>query len=211
VSAASFTWKGEEFKRKLHEAVKRGLTDASMVLADGVVNVFGVNHGGVASKPGHPPNTQTGHARKSVGYTKADDDWRSFVGTNVPYLRYLDGGAVIRSRSGKAITIPLSAEAKRMVAAVNGRARSVINALKFDKIRPLRFFKTANGILIVRMASNRSKDRGTGEAFILLTDHATIHARPWAKPAVKRSRDAMERVFVNTAARQMAVRGGRAK
>lgn len=92
MSRVTFTWRGDQFERLVDRAVRKGLSDAAMVLADGVVRIFGVNHGGVPSQPGEPPNSQTGHLRNSVAFVTANQDWQAFVGSNVPYARYLNFG-----------------------------------------------------------------------------------------------------------------------
>ena len=188
------------FVASVRAAANAGLTAAAMALADGMTRTFGSNHGGVTSLPGMPPNSQTGNLRGSIGYTKAEN-LEAQAGTDVKYGAYLEKGAIIRPKNGKAIVIPLSRAAAKLLRDHGGRARSVVNALKFDRAKPLRFIKTKNGLLIARAYGiTKGKAAGTkSEPMFLVTKRAVIKPRPWLRPAYIRSLPQMKINFVRAA------------
>lgn len=188
------------FPAMVRAAANAGLTGAAMALADGMTRTFGSNHGGVTSLPGMPPNSQTGNLRGSIGYRPVEDG-ESRAGTDVKYGAYLEKGAIIRPKNGKAIVIPLSRAAAKLLRDHGGRARSVVNALKFDRAKPLRFIKTKNGLLIAR-AYGITKGRAAGtksEPMFLVTKRAVIKPRPWLRPAYIQSLPQMKINFVRAA------------
>jgi hypothetical protein len=204
---AEITWTGDEFLRAWEKAIPSGLNAAAEVLESEVVDGFGQDHGGKASASGGFPNSQRGVLRNSIQVQRAENALDSaYVGTEVPYGRYLHYGAHIRSRSGGAIVIPLNDEARRMMEQHGGRARSVINALKFDRQRPIFFAKTKSGLLVLR-SLGRTR-HGPAEPFLLITKQAIIKARPWGTLGPARAGPKMESAFVATASAKMAAAGG---
>lgn len=189
------------YEARLFAAMNRGLTDSAIVLADTMVRSFGSNHGGIPSAPGQVPHSQTGGLRNSIGYIEAVNG-ESGAGTTLAYGRFLEVGAHIRPRNGRAIAIPLSPEAKRLSARHGGRVRSIINALKFDKARPMRWVKTRNGVLLL-IAEGRRKNAGW-MPFFLLTKHARLAARPWLRPAFLKASARMQEAFIRRVNQEMS-------
>lgn len=197
----------EQWRRRLltpgSGAIDTGLSAAALRLADVIVRRFGRNHGGVPSMPGGVPNSQSGNLRASIQSTRASGG-TAFVGSSLAYARYLEHGAVVRPRNGRAIVIPLDPGIARQMR--NGvKPRSIINALKFDKSRPLAWVKARTGGIVIMQSRGRGKAK-TMVPLMLLTARSVIAPRPWAKPGVVAARQDMERAFVSAAVQ--AVRGG---
>jgi hypothetical protein len=193
----------EEWRRRLFApgtgAIDRGLSSAARRLADTIVRRFGSNHGGVPSRPGDVPNSQSGNLRASIQSVDATGG-TAFVGSSLAYARHLEHGAVVRPRNGRAIVIPLAPSIARQMR--NGvRPRSIINALKFDKSRPLAWIKAKRGGVIVMQKRGR---KGDMVPLMLLTSRAVIAPRPWAKPGVVAARPAMEQAFIRSARQAVA-------
>lgn len=200
------TWNIEGFKAQLNTAVVAGLDAAGITLQRDMTLIIGRNHGGVASAPGQPPNSQTNRLRSSIRTTRGNDLSVS-VGTNVAYGRHLEYGVTIRAR-GKLLAIPMSKEARAMTAQ-GIKPRSIINAFSFDKSRPLRWIKTkSGGVLIVRehRGTSRAGKGKRSEPLFLLSAKSVIKPRPWMRPALERSKVKMLGEFVRFA--RAASRGG---
>jgi hypothetical protein len=63
--SVTFRWTPEQFKAAVGQAIDKGLKDAAMVGSDIAARQLGTQHGGKPSKPGMPPNSQTGTLRRS--------------------------------------------------------------------------------------------------------------------------------------------------
>jgi hypothetical protein len=66
--SVTFRWTPEQFKAAVGQAIDKGLKDAAMVGSDIAARQLGTQHGGKPSKPGNPPNSQTGTLRRSHGW-----------------------------------------------------------------------------------------------------------------------------------------------
>lgn len=189
----SVQWKGDEFMERLRDAIDKGTTAAAIALESEIRGSFGSNHGGVPSKPGEFPNSQFGELRNSMGHTKAVDGV-AFVGTGLDYGRYLNNGAVIKPQ-GKALVIPLTWEAKRLMVRVGGSARRAINQLKYSS-RKMRMVRTEKGLLVVQDVAGKN---ARGIAWFLITRKTIeIQPRPWGPLGVAMAQDAMREAFTNT-------------
>jgi len=188
----------DQFMSKLRKSADEAADEMAVRLLNTIVRGFGRNHGGVPSQPGNYPNSQTGFLRNSFNMLKSEPGKaNAYVGSDVPYARYLQTGAHIRPRTAKALAIPLSSEAKRAVARHGGSARAAIDEFKADKKNPIGFIKTQSGLLIVRdfLPSRGGRKRGgvrqISEALFLITKEAVIHPRPWATLGIRDARQAM--------------------
>lgn len=74
-------WHGKEYRQRVRRTVSQNLDAAAITLADGIVGSFGssgvtgtrsgatkAQRGANRSKPGGPPNVDTGHLKRNVGY-----------------------------------------------------------------------------------------------------------------------------------------------
>lgn len=86
-----FEWKGDAFARDLEKSIDRGLTAAAARAADEAVRSLGSSHGGVRSKPGHPPHTQSTTLANSGTYVEAKRGV-AYYGFSVFYAPFLELG-----------------------------------------------------------------------------------------------------------------------
>lgn len=216
------TWNPEAVKSAIVASCNDGLKAVGAVVQGEMSRILGVRHGGIPSKPGQPPNSQSGRLRNSVLVDQARP-LEVRIGTNLAYGSMLEFGGTILPH-GKRLAIPLSKDAKR-ACAMGQRPRSIILAAKFDKSRPLRYIPTKGGDTIIirdwkRTALGRSgggKIKGTnvakggkwskrqindekkGEPFFLLARAVKIDARPWMRPAFQKSKPLLLGEFVKRA------------
>ena len=187
------------FEASIAPAVDAGLYAAGLALQDHIVRGFGTNHGGRRSAPGAFPNSQTGLARAS--FATVGGRGYALVGSNLAYLRWLNNGASISPKNGKALGIPLIAQAETLVRRNGGSIRQAIDAMKGMGV--VSFRRSNSGTLVVLDTggpSRRGLARGvkSGEAWFLLTSK-TIHIapRPWARLGIARARQDMAKRFVS--------------
>jgi len=205
-------WNESAFLSKVEASANAGLRTVGVILEKDMKNIIGRNHGGVPSRPGNPPNSQTNFLRGQIRFEQK----RSLevrVGSGAFYGIVLEKGATIRAKK-KALMIPLSKEMKRRTAR-GERPANIIISLRFDKTRPLKYIKTKRGVMIVRSVktvkrSERSVRWGgpmsIGEAdepLFFMTAQVRIAARPWMRPSYERSRKAMMDGFVKTTRQHM--------
>lgn len=216
---------------KLDAAVGNGITAAATVLEETVVRSFGTNHGGYRSTPGSPPNSQSGAMRNSFGHTpaaKVNGQWKSVVGSSLAYPGYLDKGATIRPKNTKMLMIPLTEEARRMVAragSVSGAiARLGTNGVKWIPLVKGRKYLVVKSKEIQGPPRNRVPSKPSGQSvkhtphvypagrkiidkgdalFLATVGPVRIDPRPWAKPAIAKARGPMRVAFVDAAKRTM--------
>ena len=81
---------GESLATNAAAATQVGMIAAARVVRDAVVAVFGTNHGGVPSRPGMPPNSQTNNLRQSWEIDAANPA----VYSEVEYAGFLELGTV---------------------------------------------------------------------------------------------------------------------
>ena len=81
---------GESLATNAAAAAQVGMIAAARVVRDAVVAVFGTNHGGVPSRPGMPPNSQTNNLRQSWEIDTANPA----VYSEVEYAGFLELGTV---------------------------------------------------------------------------------------------------------------------
>lgn len=201
------SWNPEAVRSAIVASCNDGLKAVGVVVQGEMSRILGVRHGGIPSKPGQPPNSQSGRLRNSVLVDQARP-LEVRIGTNLFYGAQLEGPGDTRIfAKGKAMTIPLSPEVKRMTER-GIRPRSIINAYSFDKSRPLRWIPTRKGTLVVRDYRGRGKGQkgARTEALFLLVRSVTIKARPWMRPAFQRSKPMLLGEFVKSANRSFRQR-----
>ena len=81
---------GESLATNAAAAAPVAMIAAARVVRDAVVAVFGTNHGGVPSRPGMPPNSQTNNLRQSWEIDAANPA----VYSEVEYAGFLELGTV---------------------------------------------------------------------------------------------------------------------
>lgn len=90
MKGVNVTVTGESLATNAAAAAQLGMVAAARVVRDAVVAVFGTNHGGVPSRPGMPPNSQTNNLRQSWEVDTANPA----VYSEVEYAGWLELGTV---------------------------------------------------------------------------------------------------------------------
>lgn len=90
MKGVNVTVTGESLATNAAAAAQVGMIAAARVVRDAVVAVFGTNHGGVPSRPGMPPNSQTNNLRQSWEIDAANPA----VYSEVEYAGFLELGTV---------------------------------------------------------------------------------------------------------------------
>lgn len=192
-------WKGDEFvKRSLIPSIQDGLKAAGLTLQVEIQRSIG---GPSPSLPGTPPGRDTSTLATSVT-NEMTGPLSVGVGTNLKYAMALERGAVLRSKSGKWLTIPLNKEAK-MMRRRHGSLREVTG---------LTFIKSKRGnLLLVKIVGG--KNARTVPMF-LLRKQATLLARPWLGPGLRNNAARVQREFSSATTKsltrraQLAFKGG---
>jgi hypothetical protein len=132
VSRVTFKWTPEAFMAAASKAVDKGLLDAASTAARIAGQQLGTRHGGKPSKPGMPPNSQTGTLRRSHGW-ELNRPKVARYGVGVKYGPWLEKGTSPRKNGhpGMAarpwLTIPITRHRQRL----NDRfTRSALAAMK---------------------------------------------------------------------------------
>jgi len=180
---------------RIHEAVAEAsnavaITYANMVVRSfkGASNITATNS--QPSPPGSPPAVNTGELRRSFAWGKGGEPrnenglnqaigngLKRIVGTRLVYAKIHEFGGIIRAK-GKALLVPLNAEARRMQKRGNIRAQKLVYIKRRGK--PPLLVKE-----IKRKRTSRFQlDPGfrIGATFILLPQ-VRIPARPFMRPA----------------------------
>lgn len=197
----SSTWNGPAVMARIRAAVDAGVTGMAVELEDTIISKIGTLSKGEPSSPGGYFNTQSGVGRNSINHTKAVDG-TAYVGTSVDYLRYLNDGAIIKPKNGKALAIPLSDEAKLKVKQLGSPRAAIAAFLAADKKR-VYWVKVYGGKMLVR--SDSRKMRGSSTPLFLITSKTiTIAPRPWATLGQADAAQAMRARFIDEYNRSMA-------
>ena len=115
------------------------------------------------------------------------------VFTDVEYAKYLEYGAIIRSKSGKMIGFPVSAEGKQLVKSAGGSIRGAITAAKAKY--PSLQFRRGGSVVVVGWTPSRGKRGGTFVPLIVLARQAVLQPRPFAQRSVDNARGDMASAF----------------
>lgn len=192
----SLNWHPEQFIVNLSKAVDAGATNASRALVASIVKTFGVNHGGVPSKPGQPPNTQIGTLRDSWSFAPARNG-QVIVGSSVPYAKYLETGAIIRPVKAKALIIPMHKKASRLLGRDSGGSgRRAIDTLK--TMGTISFCRSGRN-QVVGLMKGRGKVKSFEAWFILSKGPVVIEKRPYVRKAIIDGTPQMLKNFVSAA------------
>lgn len=207
-----FTDNSGRFLQALNEAAQEGVEVGALVAADFAVRKMGTRHGGVSAGGGMPPNTQSGQLRNSITWTGSDfaGGISAAYGSNLRYAKIQEQGGVIFPRSGKFLAIPQSPETRRQTAR-GVLPRSIINAYKFDRGRPLEWIKTRSGATLIartlpehRFMRGKNKGKVEGrrsEPLFLLVRRVRIKPHPYLARAYIDNKAAIEqRIFATTKA-----------
>lgn len=180
-------------EKALLGSVDTGIYRAAQALRDdGIVPIFGTDHGGVPSSPGSPPHSQSGELRDSWKIERGER--KSSVYSSVPYAAILETGGTITPKRAKALAVPVSPEAKKRAARMGARAAIA----SFGNTRTV---KTKRGnLLIVRDVRGK---RARGEVLFFLAGKVRIAARPYVDRSIESAWPAMETVFVETVMRSI--------
>lgn len=184
---------GESLATNAAAAAQLGMIAAARVVRDAVVAVFGTNHGGVPSTPGMPPNSQTNNLRQSWEIDKVNPS----VYSEVPYASHLETGAIVRPRNKKAIVIPVSQEAVKLLKRSMGTPWVAIAALRHANPKRFRKIPTDNGVLIGLGQARKSQRWFT--PYFLVTRKATIAARPYVDKSINDAGPNVEEAFIDAA------------
>lgn len=172
------TISGAKLARTIPRAAQAGMRAAARVVRDEVVAVFGTNHGGRASAPGSPPNSQTNTLRQSWKL----DTSKPAVYSTLMYAGVLETGAIIRPKNARALVIPMNEEAKKLLDQVGGRPVLAIIRLRLQNPKRFRQIPTDNGKLIGLGQTRRNQRWFT--PYFMVTGKATIAARPYVDRSI---------------------------
>lgn len=186
----------DAFLNAVMKSAADGVTAAGFVLQKEIGNVLNQGKSPPSSSPGNPPFKMTGALARSWSVQPATPSTLTArVWTPLAYARYLERGADIRPKNGRAIVIPLTPEARRVLEAHGGRARNAILAMK--ALGQIRMVKVNRGILWVRDYKGRGK-AGIGarsEPLFLVTGGAIIQKRPYIDRAIAIAQSGMQKAF----------------
>ena len=89
-----FKWRGEEFKKSLHQKKVERLERAAITLQVAVKEAISEpsNKGASPSDPGQPPHKDTGRLRGSISHEVDGEILVARIGTNVVYGKFLELG-----------------------------------------------------------------------------------------------------------------------
>jgi len=191
--AMTFKWTGDAWAKAAVPAAEKGLEEVAKFCAEKARVSIGRNHGGVASQPGMPPNSQTGNLRRRIAWVGAAQvgRLRAAFGTDVKYGRYLEFGARPRARD-KYLTVPLTVQAAKAL-----RRVKTVRAIPGLKWHPPRKGNTRSGGVLGKIVSKKFV-----AWFALMTD-VTIKARPWLRPAFFNNSHEAGQIFARVAVREL--------
>jgi hypothetical protein len=205
-------WDAAGIMRKLEAAATAGLVVVGQHVEKEMRGILGRNHGGIPSRPGSPPNSQTNFLRGQIRY-EMRGPLEVAIGSGAFYGAVLETGMTILPKK-KRLAIPLSKDAK--AACRRGqRPANIILAARLDRDRPLRYIPTKGGdTLIVRdyRRSGLKRDNASGrwsresmntdmkgEPFFLLARAVKIDKRPWMVPAFIKAKPRLLGAFTRAA------------
>jgi hypothetical protein len=174
-------WRGEEWLRTtLLPAVEAGLDASALSYSNTIRRSL---NGPRGSAPGGPPGMDQGTLSRSLSISTPGPLQRR-IAARTPYALTLELGKTIRSRSGKFMTVPLTAEAKK-IRRQNISLKSVPN---------LKLIRARTGRLLLVREAGRGQTKRTEILFVLVK--VVVHeARPFMAPGLVRGQAAAQRVF----------------
>jgi phage gpG-like protein len=200
----SLQWNADDILRRVVKAANAGVLLAAVKGQEYTITHFTEAGRYESSDPGSPPNVRRGKLRQSivaVGPDQLGTPLHAAFGTNVKYGAYLEFGATVRPKNGRALPVPINAKAIRMLERLpaGGSLRSVKNLIikKRPGLAPLLVEMTAGG----KKGTNK-KEKSNGAVFILKSSF-TIRPRPWLRPALRNAAPAMVAEFNETFGREM--------
>ena len=175
------TWRGEEWLRTtLLPAVEAGLDKSAASYQNTIKRSL---MGPRGSPPGGPPGNDQGTLVREIKVSTPGPLQRR-IAARTPYALVLELGKTIRSRSGKFMTVPLTAEARK-IRRQNPSLRTVPN---------LKIIRARTGRLLLVREAGRGQTKRTEILFVLVK--VIVHeARPFMAPGLVRGQAAAQRVF----------------
>jgi phage gpG-like protein len=191
---ARLEWDAARLRRAITPALRAGVGAAAMSMADSTRRRFTKGPRFESSAPGQPPNIQRGYLRNSVVHVMKDG-LEASVGTNVPYGRVQEFGAIIRPKRRKYLTVPVSIEAKRL-------SEKGVSARDVKGLVPIK--RTGKPMLLAM------SNGGKPDVWYVLKKSVKLPPRPWLRPVMrsKEAKDRAQRVMVGTIQRQLVQRSG---
>lgn len=179
VQGITFTIDRDKLKRSLGAAINRGVTDAAVVYVDGIKKSFSKTARGTSSAPGQPPSVQRGALRRAIDKTPTKNGVCIVHTSNLRYAPVMEYGATIRAKSGRAIPVPVSMTARRILESSKGGLRNSGVPMTMIKRRGKPPLLVRH---IVSKGKNASRLRGS-EILFVLKKSVTIKPRPFMAPA----------------------------
>lgn len=179
VSGITFTIDREKLKRSLVAAVNRGVTDAAAVYVAGIKKSFSKTARGTSSAPGQPPSVQRGALRRAIDKTPTKNGVAIVHTSNLRYAPMMEYGGTIRAKAGKALPVPVSMTARRILESSKGGLRS--SGVPMTMIR-----RKGKPPLLVRFITRKGKNATKlmgSEILFVLKKSVTIKPRPFMAPA----------------------------
>jgi hypothetical protein len=177
---AKLTWNAPTIDKEYKEAVGKGVTKASIELA----NLIKREVGRKSSAPGTPPAVGTGGLRRSWR-AKATLFFatliRGGVRSNSPYAAIHEFGGTITPKKSKYLVIPMNIEARNLL-----RRYGTVR-----RVPDLFVLKTGKGLYLAhRRRKGKGKAKGKKlQVLFALKKSVTLPPRPYVRPVLKRYRD----------------------
>lgn len=190
---------------RIQRGVDAAQTAVSQKIADNVVRKLSRDGGGLPSKPGEPPMSQSGRLSQSVGFSKANKGY-SRVGLGVFYGKVLEFGRANIKAKKTFMVIPVSDEAKKLA-----RRTSIPAALNryymTYRAQIQRIPVKGRGFMLVRVKQGKNNGGSSMTVDWRFVRSVSIRPRPFFRPAIAESKPQVpavfRRAFIN------AMKGGR--
>ena len=177
-------WHGTKFSTHVHAEVVKRLKVVGAYMRRAVVNKLrkGNTRSMGPSKPGQPPHRDTGKLQQSIQWQVYEDKKAPsvLIGASTPaiYAGILEKGGTIFPKKAKALSVPVSKEAKRHKGSPTTFPRELTLVARFG--RP--------PLLI------EARKRVTKIHYVLVPS-VRIHARPFLRPTLMEEEKALKKIM----------------
>lgn len=195
-------WNGDDFIKRLTAAVDVAHEAAAQVLVRAITDQLGRQNGGVRSKPGQPPTSQSGKLSQGIGYSKPVGG-KNIVGSGAKYAKVLEFGMLIRAKR-KFMLYPITKDAEKFVrdsGASEGKTGEGLKRYEETYADTIVRMRQGGKILIGRVQGGSKY----GQVLIewIMAPRVYIAPRPFIRPALAKAKTEMGKAFQGTLNRQM--------
>lgn len=139
---------------------------------------------GVPSKPGEPPNMQSGELVGKLfvaSPAQLGKPGHAAYGTSAKHGRYMEFGATVVAKHVKALPVPINAKARYMLSHMHGQSLRTKNMQMIKR-------RGKPPMLVETTPTGKIKKDG---AMFVLRRSVVIKPRPWLFPSLKRAETAI--------------------